>query len=111
MLLMWCWLVPAMADQNDKRLDPLFERLQLTDDGAEAQRVTQEIWAIWYEIDRERERAGQNAATRTAIPATDRRTCLPPTFLLYYFFIFRRLPAGHSLKTGSGRFSAYNVSC
>lgn len=42
---------PAIADQNDRRLDGLFERLHVTPDPAEARAVEQEIWRIWLESD------------------------------------------------------------
>jgi tetratricopeptide (TPR) repeat protein len=41
---------PAVADQNDKRLDVLFERLLATTDAAEAASLQQSIWDIWVEF-------------------------------------------------------------
>lgn len=35
------------ADQDDPRLDELFEQLRLTDDEAEAESIEREIWRIW----------------------------------------------------------------
>jgi tetratricopeptide (TPR) repeat protein len=48
------WLIagpgePAAADQQDARLDGLFERLQEARDPAEAQMVEQQIWRLWLE--------------------------------------------------------------
>ncbi|MEZ5931386.1 MAG: tetratricopeptide repeat protein [Alphaproteobacteria bacterium] len=43
--------VPALADQNDSRLDALFERLKETDDPADAAGLQQRIWQIWIESD------------------------------------------------------------
>lgn len=42
---------PAPADQNDRRLDGLFERLHATGDAAESRGIEQEIWRIWLESD------------------------------------------------------------
>jgi tetratricopeptide (TPR) repeat protein len=48
------WLIagpgkPAAADQQDARLDGLFERLQETRSQAEARMVEQQIWRLWLE--------------------------------------------------------------
>jgi tetratricopeptide (TPR) repeat protein len=40
---------PARADQDDPRLDGLFQRLQHTPNAAEAQVVEQQIWQVWLE--------------------------------------------------------------
>ena len=40
---------PAAADQQDPRLDGLFERLQETRSPAEAWTVEQQIWRLWLE--------------------------------------------------------------
>lgn len=40
---------PALADQDDPRLDPLFEKLQSTEDLEAALRAERSIWAIWLE--------------------------------------------------------------
>jgi tetratricopeptide (TPR) repeat protein len=42
---------PAHADQDDARLDGLFQRLQHTPNAAEAQVVEQQIWQVWLESD------------------------------------------------------------
>jgi tetratricopeptide (TPR) repeat protein len=42
---------PARADQDDPRLDGLFERLQHTPDPAEAHALEQRIWGVWLESD------------------------------------------------------------
>lgn len=41
----------ARADQNDPRLDRLFERLQSADSGAEASSIEQRIWRLWHHSD------------------------------------------------------------
>jgi tetratricopeptide (TPR) repeat protein len=45
------WPVAAIADQNDRRLDGLFERLHATPDAADARAIEQQIWQIWLESD------------------------------------------------------------
>jgi tetratricopeptide (TPR) repeat protein len=42
---------PACADQDDPRLDGLFERLRHTPDPAEARALEQRIWGLWLETD------------------------------------------------------------
>ena len=42
---------PVRADQDDPRLDGLFQRLQHTPNPAEAQVVEQQIWQLWLESD------------------------------------------------------------
>jgi tetratricopeptide (TPR) repeat protein len=42
---------PVIADQNDRRLDGLFEQLHVTPDAAEGRAIEQEIWQIWLESD------------------------------------------------------------
>ena len=42
---------PALADQDDPRLDGLFERLRTTSSPAEARVVEQHIWRVWLEAD------------------------------------------------------------
>lgn len=42
---------PALADQDDPRLEGLFRRLQSTSDAAEARVVEQRIWRVWLEAD------------------------------------------------------------
>src|SRR5689334_9506261 len=37
----------ARADQNDGRLDPLFERLKATDSDEEASQIVRRIWGLW----------------------------------------------------------------
>jgi tetratricopeptide (TPR) repeat protein len=41
----------AFADQTDRRLDGLFERLRATSSEAEAEAAQQQIWRIWIESD------------------------------------------------------------
>ena len=42
---------PAIADQDDPRLDGLFDRLQTTSNPAEAHALEQRIWRLWLEAD------------------------------------------------------------
>ena len=42
-------LGPASADQEDSRLDGLFERLKTTENAADAAALQQRIWQIWIE--------------------------------------------------------------
>lgn len=41
------WMAPAFADQGDKRLDILFERLKVARDTDEADVLETQIWGIW----------------------------------------------------------------
>ena len=41
----------ATADQNDPRLDYLFERLHETENQQEIRSLISDIWNIWYEVD------------------------------------------------------------
>ena len=43
---------PALADQNDVRLDDLFEALQFNADADEISKIEGEIWSIWHESGR-----------------------------------------------------------
>ena len=40
---------PAAADQNDPRLERLFDRLADADGPREGQRIAARIWSIWYQ--------------------------------------------------------------
>jgi tetratricopeptide (TPR) repeat protein len=57
MALLWAMAIalggvgPALADQQDRRLEDLFARLQTTTSRAEAQAAQQQIWQIWIEAD------------------------------------------------------------
>ncbi len=42
---------PALADQNDSRLDALFEQLGSAETTREAARIEQQIWSVWLETD------------------------------------------------------------
>ena len=44
---------PGAADQSDKRLRGLFERLKTTPDPLEAQRIESNIWQIWIDCGQE----------------------------------------------------------
>lgn len=48
-LLAACWVSPAPADQNDRRLDRLFAQLQSTGDRAEAVAIQESIWGLWFQ--------------------------------------------------------------
>jgi len=50
-IVVWLFVVPAHADQNDPRLEELFQALLETQDLVAGARVTREIWSIWREID------------------------------------------------------------
>ena len=41
----------SFSDQNDKRLNHLFDKLIVTEDQLEIEKLTQQIWKIWHEID------------------------------------------------------------
>jgi len=41
----------SYADQNDQRLDYLFDKLAITKDQQEIEALTNQIWRIWHEID------------------------------------------------------------
>jgi tetratricopeptide (TPR) repeat protein len=45
------FVTPTFADQTDRRLDGLFERLRATSSEAEAGAAQQQIWQIWIESD------------------------------------------------------------
>ena len=44
---------PAVAGQDDPRLDPLFSRLQTTKDPREAAQIQEKIWDLWMYSDKE----------------------------------------------------------
>ena len=70
MLLIAGWGEPTLADQDDPRLDSLFERLQTTSDPAAARGLEQRIWRLWLEADD----AGLNRLLQQGIVAmSDRR--------------------------------------
>ena len=79
---------PARADQDDPRLDRLFERLQHTSDPAEAHGLEQRIWQVWLESDdaavsRLMERgivALRSQQYPTALQAFDRLVAQAPEF-------------------------------
>lgn len=56
-------VLPAAADQNDDRLDPLFERLAAASNRAEAEAIEQAIWRVWLEP----ETAGVKILMRTGM--------------------------------------------
>lgn len=49
LFLLLAWPFHTMGSQTDKRLDALFEQLQMTEDPNEAAVLTQAIWEIWHE--------------------------------------------------------------
>jgi tetratricopeptide (TPR) repeat protein len=70
MLVIACPGELAVADQDDPRLDGLFERLQTTSNPAEARGLEQRIWRLWLEADD----AGLNRLMQQGIVAmNDRR--------------------------------------
>jgi tetratricopeptide (TPR) repeat protein len=70
MLVIAGWGELAIADQDDPRLDGLFERLQTTSDPAEASGLEQRIWRLWLDADD----AGLNRLMQQGIVAlNDRR--------------------------------------
>jgi tetratricopeptide (TPR) repeat protein len=88
MLLAALWVVPAPADQQDRRLDRLFDRLQQTADQTEAAVIQHRIWQLWFQSDSDDVnklmRAGQVAMGqgnyRDALEAFDRVVELAPDF-------------------------------
>jgi tetratricopeptide (TPR) repeat protein len=82
------WALPALADQTDRRLDRLFDRLRQTDDRAEATIIQNRIWQLWFESDSEDVdllmRAGEIAMNhgrhKEALRAFDRVVELAPEF-------------------------------
>jgi tetratricopeptide (TPR) repeat protein len=90
-LLSWLFLAaaaPAMADQNDPRLNDLFARLQKTDNRLEAETLENMIWGIWYSSDDvevtrlmdQGERAMAAQDMRTAIGAFTKIIEIAPDF-------------------------------
>ncbi len=43
-------VIPALADQNDARLNPLFESLRASEAATEAALIERQIWVIWEEV-------------------------------------------------------------
>ena len=41
----------VLADQNDKRLNYLFDKLVIEEDEQVINKITNQIWKIWHEID------------------------------------------------------------
>lgn len=78
----------ALADQNDPRLDNLFDRLQTTRDSSEAERIERRIWRIWTETDNsiarrlmgEGLRAMATSRLNTALDRFDRTVAVAPRF-------------------------------
>lgn len=54
-LLVGCLFAPVHADQNDPRLDELFEQLLNTRDRTIGEAITDQIWAIWREYPEDKE--------------------------------------------------------
>ncbi len=77
-LMIWVGLVlvalaqPARADQDDPRLDTLFEDLQTAGSVTAAQPIEAEIWSIWLKIDDSASarllRQGSDAMARRLFP-------------------------------------------
>ena len=43
--------IQLFADQNDKRLNYLFDKLVIAKEEQEINKLTNQIWKIWHEID------------------------------------------------------------
>ena len=43
--------IQLFADQNDKRLNYLFDKLVIAKEEQEIHKLTNQIWKIWHEID------------------------------------------------------------
>ena len=50
-LLLLIFSSSVFSDQNDKRLDYLFKKLIITESQQEINKLTNQIWNIWHEID------------------------------------------------------------
>jgi tetratricopeptide (TPR) repeat protein len=78
----------ALADQQDPRLDGMFERLRSTPDAAEARWIEQQIWQLWLESDdldanqlmRQGVRAMREQRFDVALRAFDRLVAEAPEF-------------------------------
>lgn len=87
-LALFAAAAPAVADQNDPRLNDLFARLQKTDNRLEAETLEGMIWGIWYasndaEVNRlmdQGERAMAAQDMRTAIGAFTKIIEIAPGF-------------------------------
>ena len=81
-------IVSALADQQDSRLDGLFERLQETSDPVDAAALQQQIWQIWIESEdpahsqlmRRGMTAMANGDHETALDAFDSLVAQAPDF-------------------------------
>lgn len=88
LLLAGLGLRPGWSDQDDARLDSLFERLGATEDQVENRQIENAIWTIWLEHDDPRVRAqmGRGRLAMSlghydgAIEAFDRVVDLAPGF-------------------------------
>lgn len=47
--MIW-WSVLVVADQNDPRLENLFDQLKQTEKVEAGESLTQQIWEVWYEL-------------------------------------------------------------
>ncbi|MDJ0958576.1 MAG: tetratricopeptide repeat protein [Arenicellales bacterium] len=87
-LTLVCWCVGASADQNDPRLENLFQQLHQAEDFEEGESITQQIWKLWYEIQDEEARdlfdrgvaLMARADYRSALLALTRLTEMKPQF-------------------------------
>jgi tetratricopeptide (TPR) repeat protein len=78
----------ALADQQDPRLDGMFERLRSTPDAAVARWIEQQIWQLWLESDdldanqlmRQGVRAMREQRFDVALRAFDRLVAEAPEF-------------------------------
>ena len=47
---LFCWSVSTNSDQNDPRLEGLFEQLLQTEKAETGESLTQQIWRVWHEV-------------------------------------------------------------
>lgn len=50
LVVVTCWCFSVGADQNDPRLEDLFQQLHQTQEFEKGGSITQRIWEVWYEI-------------------------------------------------------------
>ena len=49
--LLFLFITSVKADQNDPRLNNLFEKLNKTENQEQISDIIKDIWDIWYEVD------------------------------------------------------------
>ncbi|MEO1860714.1 MAG: tetratricopeptide repeat protein [Verrucomicrobiales bacterium] len=89
MVILWGLLsTETLASQSDKRLDPLFKRLQATLSKVEAQSIEMTIWRIWVESDQDKVNNLMNSGIAamgnldyaTALKVFDKMVAIAPHF-------------------------------